>query len=80
MGKRKAKTDAAKQADFTRLAEKHTNTIIAAFARLAKLGNANKYASTPAQLKKITEAVAAAANAAQIGLEGKGTVSGAFKL
>jgi hypothetical protein len=76
MATRKAKTEAQKSADFKKLAEKHTNTAIGALARLAKLGNANKYSSTPAQHKMIAEGLEKAAQSALNGLKGGGVTGG----
>lgn len=77
--KRKKKTDAEKQADFTRLAEKHVNTCIASFARISKLGSPGKYLSAPAQISAMQSALAEAAEAAFAALKNPGKVTAGFK-
>lgn len=69
------KSQAQKEADFRKLAEKHANTAVAAIGRLSKLANARKYAWTPAQLKLISDGINGAMSACAAAFEGKATAN-----
>jgi hypothetical protein len=67
----KVKTAEQKADDFKKAAKKKVNTILRGFDGLAKLANPNKYAHTPAELKKMQEAISEAADGAFETLQGK---------